>query len=207
LVRVKICGITNLKDAETACRLGADALGFVFAKGPRRTDIATVRKIAAHLPPYISLVGVFVDENIKKVRSIAEKCRLDCIQLHGTESRNYCKVLKKYYKIVKVIRVGGRSSFSGFSGYDVDAFLLDTYKAGKAGGTGLKFDWSIVPAAAGKLGRPVILSGGLNNGNVSEAIKRAGPYAVDVSSGVESSPGKKDAKLIREFINRAKRTS
>lgn len=207
MVRVKICGITNLEDAETACRLGADALGFVFAKSPRQIDIATAKKIASHMPPYITLVGVFVDENIRKVRNIAEKCRLDCIQLHGKESRNYCKVLKKYYKIVKVIRVGGRSSFSGFSGYDVDAFLLDTYKAGKAGGTGLKFDWSIVPAAAGKLGRPVILSGGLNNGNVSEAIKRAGPYAVDVSSGVESSPGRKDAKLIREFINRAKRTS
>ncbi|MFA5336503.1 MAG: phosphoribosylanthranilate isomerase [Candidatus Omnitrophota bacterium] len=207
MVRVKICGITNLKDAETACRLGADALGFVFAKGPRRTDIATVRKIAAQLPPYISLVGVFVDESIKKVRSIAEKCRLDCIQLHGAENRNYCKVLKKYYKIVKVIRVGGKSGISGFSGYDVDAFLLDTYKAGKAGGTGLKFDWSIAPAAARKLGRPVILSGGLNPGNVSEAIKKTGLYAVDVSSGVESSPGKKDAKLMREFIKKAKRAS
>lgn len=206
MVRVKVCGITNLKDAEAACRLGADALGFVFAKSPRRIYASKARAISLKMPPYVSLVGVFVDENIKKLLEIAEKCRLDYIQLHGNESINYCKQLKKYYKIVKAVRVGEKKSFDGLSGYDVDAFLLDTYRPGKAGGTGEKFDWNMALSAR-KLGKPVILSGGLKPGNVSEAIMKIKPYAVDVSSGIESSPGKKSMKLMKEFIQKAKKTS
>jgi phosphoribosylanthranilate isomerase len=206
LVKVKICGITDLKDAEAACRFGADALGFVFAPGPRKADVNTVRKIAVRLPPYISLVGVFVDEDINTVRKIADRCRLDCIQLHGNEDINYCKELKKYYKIIKVIRVKGRGSFSGYSGYDADAFLLDTYKADRAGGTGLKFDWDLALSAK-KMGKPIILSGGLNPVNITKAIKMAAPYAVDVSSGVESSPGNKDNRLMKAFIEKAKKAS
>jgi len=206
LVRVKVCGITNLKDAEAACRLGADALGFVFAKSPRRIDVSRARAISLRMPPYISLVGVFVDEDIKKLLKIAEKCRLDCIQLHGSESINYCKQLKKYYKIVKTVRVEGKKSFNGLSGYDVDAFLLDTYRPGKAGGTGERFDWNLALPAS-RLGKPVILSGGLKPGNVSEAVRKVRPYAVDVSSGIESSPGRKNIKLMKEFIQKAKKTS
>lgn len=206
MVKVKICGITNRKDAEAACRFGADALGFVFAPGPRMADVNTVRKIAMRLPPYISLVGVFVDEDIKSVRKIADRCRLDCIQLHGNETISYCKELKKYYKIIKVIKVKEKGDFSGFSGYDADAFLLDTYTAGRAGGTGLKFDWDLALSAK-KLGKPVILSGGLNPVNVTKAIDLVAPYAVDVSSGVESGPGKKDNCLMKAFIEKAKKAS
>ncbi len=206
MVRVKVCGITNLKDAMAACRLGADALGFVFAKSPRRISASKARSISLKMPPYISLVGVFVDEDIKKLLKIAEKCRLDCLQLHGNESINYCKQLKKYYKIVKVVKIGGKNNLGGLSGYDVDAFLLDTYKPGKAGGTGKKFDWSMASRVS-KLGKPVILSGGLKPGNVADAIRKVRPYAVDVSSGIESSPGRKDMKLMKGFIRRARRTS
>ncbi|MDD5737510.1 MAG: phosphoribosylanthranilate isomerase [Candidatus Omnitrophica bacterium] len=206
MVRVKVCGITNLKDAEAACRLGADALGFVFAKSPRRIDAEKARSISLKTPPYISLVGVFVDEDIKKLLKIAEKCRIDCIQLHGNESINYCKQLKKYYKIVKAVRIGEKKNLDGLSGYDVDAFLLDTYRPGKAGGTGEKFDWNLALRVK-KLGRPVILSGGLKPRNVRGAIRKVKPYAVDVSSGVESSPGRKSMKLMKEFIQRAKKTS
>jgi len=206
LVRVKVCGITNLKDAEAACRLGADALGFVFAKSPRRIDAEKARSISLKTPPYVSLVGVFVDEDIKKLLKIAEKCRIDCVQLHGNESINYCKQLKKYYKIVKAVRIGEKKDLDGLSGYDVDAFLLDTYRPGKAGGTGEKFDWNLALRVK-KLGRPVILSGGLKPRNVRGAIRKVKPYAVDVSSGVESSPGRKSMKLMKEFIQRAKKTS
>ncbi|HRZ66728.1 MAG TPA: phosphoribosylanthranilate isomerase [Candidatus Omnitrophota bacterium] len=206
MVRVKVCGITNLKDAEAACRLGADALGFVFAKSPRRIDAEKARSISLKTPPYVSLVGVFVDEDIKKLLKIAEKCRIDCVQLHGNESINYCKQLKKYYKIVKAVRIGEKKDLDGLSGYDVDAFLLDTYRPGKAGGTGEKFDWNLALRVK-KLGRPVILSGGLKPRNVRGAIRKVKPYAVDVSSGVESSPGRKSMKLMKEFIQRAKKTS
>ncbi|MFA5164415.1 MAG: phosphoribosylanthranilate isomerase [Candidatus Omnitrophota bacterium] len=206
MVRVKVCGITNLKDAEAACRFGADAIGFVFAKSPRRIDASKARAISLRMPPYVSLVGIFVDEDIKKLLQIAEKCRLDIIQLHGNESINYCKQLKKYYKIVKAVKVGEQKSFSGLLGYDADAFLLDTYRPGKAGGTGEKFDWSLALKAK-KHGKPIILSGGLRPGNVSEAIRKVKPYAVDVSSGIESSPGRKNMKLMKEFIHKAKKTS
>ncbi len=206
MVRVKVCGITNLKDAEAACRLGADALGFVFAKSPRRIDVSKARSISSKMPPYVSLIGVFVDEDIRKLLRIAKICRLDCVQLHGSESINYCKQLKKYYKIVKAVRIGEKRYLDGLSGYDVDAFLLDTYRPGKAGGTGEMFDWNLALRVK-KLGRPVILSGGLKPGNVRGAIGKVKPYAVDVSSGVESSPGRKSMKLMKEFIQEAKKTS
>ncbi|HOX09530.1 MAG TPA: phosphoribosylanthranilate isomerase, partial [Candidatus Omnitrophota bacterium] len=122
------------------------------------------------------------------------------------ESINYCKQLKKYYKIVKAVRIGEKKDLDGLSGYDVDAFLLDTYRPGKAGGTGEKFDWNLALRVK-KLGRPVILSGGLKPRNVRGAIRKVKPYAVDVSSGVESSPGRKSMKLMKEFIQRAKKTS
>lgn len=206
MVRIKVCGITNLRDAEAACRLGADALGFVFAKSRRRIDASMARLISLKMPPYVSLVGVFVDEDIKKLLRIAKYCGLDSIQLHGNESINYCKQLKKYYKIIKAVRIGEERSFEGLSGYDVDAFLLDTYKPGKAGGTGEKFDWNLALRVK-MLGKPIILSGGLKPGNVLGAIRKVKPYAVDVSSGVESSPGRKSTKLMKDFIQKAKKTS
>lgn len=206
MVKVKVCGITNYKDAEAACRYGADAIGFVFAKSPRKVSPSTVKAITRRLPPYIMRVGVFADEKKEKVLKTARQCRLDCLQLHGSETINYCKELKKYYKIIKAVRIKDRNSIARLGKYDVDAFLLDSYVKGQGGGTGAKFDWRIAVAAK-KADRPVILSGGLNAGNVSEAIKKVRPYAVDASSGLESAPGKKDRGLMKRFIERAKKTA
>ncbi len=203
MVKVKICGITNLSDAMAACGLGADAIGFIFADSPRKISVAKARGITAKIPPYVTKVGVFADEKISKVLKTAKDCRLDCIQLHGSESPAYCRSLGKYYKIVKVIRVKDASSVRSAKSTGADALLLDTYTEGRKGGTGKVFDWKLV-CLAKRSGKPVILSGGLNSKNVREAIKRSIPYAVDVSSGVESRPGKKDPALIRDFIRKVK---
>ena len=210
MVKVKICGITNYKDAEAACRFGADALGFVFAKSPRRITPDKAKDIIKKLPPHIVTVGVFVDENREKVLKIARDCRLDCLQLHGNESPGYCKELKKCYKIIKAVRVSDKESLKKLKGYDVDAFLLDSYVKGKKGGTGRKFDWALA-AEAKKLGRrvraPVILAGGLDPVNIEDAIRRVKPYAVDASSGLESSPGRKNHGFVKKFIEKARKTN
>ena len=210
MVKVKICGITNYKDAEAACRSGADALGFVFAKSPRRITPDKAKGIIKKLPPHVVTVGVFVDEDREKVLKIARDCRLDCLQLHGNESPGYCKELKKCYKIIKAVRVNGKESLKRLKGYDVDAFLLDSYVKGKAGGTGIKFDWALA-VEANKLGRrvraPVILAGGLDAANIEEAIRRVRPYAVDASGGLESSPGRKNRCLVKKFIEKIRNTN
>jgi len=204
-VKVKICGITNYKDAEAACDFGADALGFVFSKSPRKISPEKAREIIRRLPPYVTAVGVFVNERKERVLEIAGYCRLDRIQLHGDESLDYCKYLKKYYKIIKAIRVGGRESLKTLNDHGVDAILLDTYVKGMSGGTGQKFDWDIA-VKAGKTKTPLILSGGLDVNNIEGAIRKVRPYAVDASSGLESAPGKKDHGLMKKFIEKAKRT-
>lgn len=206
MVKVKVCGITNYRDAEAACRFGADALGFVFAKSPRRVSPKKAKEIIDRLPPYVLTVGVFVDRKKEEVLKIARECRLDRLQLHGSESYGYCKELKKYYKIIKAIRVGGRRILRELSGYDADALLLDSFVPGKSGGTGIRFDWQLALEAK-RCGKPVIVSGGLNAGNVKDAVKKIKPYAVDASSGLESSPGRKDHGLMKKFIERAKRVT
>ncbi|MFH0764422.1 MAG: phosphoribosylanthranilate isomerase, partial [Candidatus Omnitrophota bacterium] len=143
-----------------------------------------------------------------KVLEIARDCRLDCLQLHGNESPGYCKGLKKYYRIIKAVRVSGRESLKRLKGYDVDAFLLDSYVKGKIGGTGVKFDWDLAAEAkkSGRRGRiPVILAGGLDPANIEEAIRRVRPYAVDASTGLESSPGRKDHGLVKKFIEKIRK--
>jgi len=209
-VKVKICGITNYKDAEAACRYGADALGFVFAKSPRRITPDKAKGIIKKLPPHVAAVGVFVDEDKQKVLKIARDCRLDCLQLHGNESPGYCKELKKCYKIIKAVRLNGKESLKRLKGYDVDAFLLDSYVKGKPGGTGKKSDW-VLAVEANKLGRraraPVILAGGLGPANIEDAVRRVKPYAVDVSSGIEIGPGRKNHGLMKKFIERARKAN
>ena len=203
MVKVKICGITNYKDAEAACRYGADALGFVFAKSPRRVSAAKAKKIMGKIPPYVARVGVFVNEKKSRVLKIARECRLDCLQLHGDEDPDYCKGLKKYYKIIRAVRVSGKASLKCLKRYDVDAFLLDSCVKGKAGGTGKNFDWGLA-AEAKRSGKPLILAGGLDAANVAAAIRKVRPYAVDVSSRIESFPGRKDHNLMKRFINKAR---
>jgi phosphoribosylanthranilate isomerase len=199
LIRIKICGITNIEDALLAAESGAHALGFVFAKSPRQVNPATVRRIVKVLPPFISKVGVFVNEDSEVVKEIAGLCGLDVVQLHGDESPAYCN--KFSTQVIKAIRVKDRSVLPQLSKYEVDALLLDAFVPGKPGGTGKSFNWDIA-AEAKEYGR-IILSGGLSPENVAEAIARADPYGVDVSSGVEAEQGKKDPKKVRAFIRAA----
>lgn len=198
-VKVKICGIKDLETALAAVEAGADALGFVFAPGPRQVDREVVRSICSQLPPFVSRVGVFVDAPADLVEETAACCGLDVVQLHGDETPEYCRQLK--YKVIKAFRVRDAASLEKAKDYRCSAVLLDTYVPGVPGGTGRTFDWSLARELV--LDRPLILAGGLNPDNVKHAVAIARPYAVDVSGGVETN-GKKDIKKIRLFIQRAR---
>lgn len=202
MTRVKICGITELEDALKAVEYGADALGFVFFdKSPRNISPQTAALIASELPPFVTTVGVFVNESPDRIRAISDEVRLSCVQLHGDESPEFCASLG--LKVIKALRVKNKADINMLRAYSVSAYLLDTYKAGVPGGTGETFDWEIAVEAK-KLGR-IILSGGLNPENIKDAIELVRPYAVDVSSGVEIKPGKKDPDKVLKFIQRVKR--
>jgi len=201
MVRIKICGITNIEDALLVNVLGADALGFVFADSPRKIDVEAAEEISSALSSSISRVGVFVNEKAETVKTIASRCRLDVLQFHGSESPAYCASFSQ--KVVKAFRVKDFCDLNNMSNYDVDAFLLDAFVEGKLGGTGKIFNWEIAKKAK-DFGKPIILSGGLNPENVVEAVNFVQPYAVDVSSGVEERPGKKDPEKVREFIDKVK---
>ena len=205
MTRIKICGITNLEDALLAAELGVDALGFIFASSPRKIDSSKAEEIAGKMSPFITLGGVFVNETIDKIREVVEKVPLDFIQLHGEEGADFSKKLS-FCKVIKTIRVKDKESLKGFEAYkEVRAFLLDTYIKGKAGGTGKTFDWRLAREAK-SYGKPIILSGGLTPENVCQAIAEVKPYSVDASSGVESSPGKKDREKLKAFIKRVRET-
>ena len=196
--RVKVCGTTRLQDALLAVENGADAIGFIFYKKSSRHVTAKVaREIGSQLPPFVHRVGVFVNETAENINRIADRCRLDVVQLHGDESPAFCKRVR--HRVIKAVRVKDASSLMEMSRYTVDAFLLDTYQEGQWGGTGRVFDWKL--ASKAKQYGPVILAGGLNPRNVKEAIQKVKPYGVDVSSGVEQSPGKKDPKKVKAFLN------
>lgn len=202
MVRVKICGITNPGDARAAVELGADALGFVFAHSPRQITPERARKLAKSIPPFITPVGVFVDEELEKVQAIARFCGLGAVQLHGNESTTYAGGLRGKYSVIKAFRIRSLRELVLLRRYRVDAFLLDSYEKGRPGGTGKTFPWEIARRA--RSFGPIILAGGLNPYNVREAIEMVRPFAVDVSSGVEIRPGKKDRHLMRQFIEAAK---
>lgn len=201
MVKVKICGITNYEDAYAASSYGADAIGFVFAKSPRQVTPEAAKSIIMELPPYIVTVGVFVNEEAKRVRNIARDCNLSCIQFHGDEDPEYCRDFKGKYKIIKAIRIRGDRSLGLLNKYDIEAFLLDSFVQGKRGGTGIKFDWDLAVKAK-ECGKPIILAGGIGIENVEEAIQKVAPYAIDVSSAVEYVPGKKDHNLMRALIEK-----
>lgn len=200
-MRVKICGITNNEDAHAAVEYGADALGFVFAKSPRQITKEQARDIIENLPPFASPVGVFVDEQIDTLKEICDLCAIRTVQLHGNESPLYLNDLRGY-KIIKAFRIKDEDDLKSLANYRPHAFLLDSYVKGVMGGTGVSFNWEIARQAH-KYGA-IILSGGLTPENVREAIRVVKPYAVDVSSGVEASPGKKDKLLVKRFIANAK---
>lgn len=204
MTKIKICGMRNLETAQAAAAMGAEALGFVFAPSPRRIEPVVAKEIIAQLPPFVAAVGVFVNEDAGKVQEIADYCRLDYVQLHGEESLDYCRSLRT--KTIKAVRVRNMQSIELLKSYKsyVSSFLLDTYEPGKAGGTGATFIWDIA-LEAGKTGG-IILAGGLNPENVGKAVRQARPYAVDVSSGVETE-GQKDLDKIKKFIDEVRRSS
>lgn len=204
MVKVKVCGITNLEDALASFLYGADAIGFVFyKKSSRYISPKKAANISAILPKRISRVGVFVDEKAEKVKEAARACRLDMLQFHGNESPAYCRKFKGY-KVIKAFRVEERIDPDEVRRYKTYAYLFDTYSKSNPGGTGEKFNWKLLAQTA-KIKGIIFLSGGLNSGNVRKAVKLLKPDWVDASSLLESKPGKKDHKKIKEFIERANR--
>ncbi|HEX74991.1 MAG TPA: phosphoribosylanthranilate isomerase [Dehalococcoidia bacterium] len=200
MVRVKVCGITNIQDALSAIDYGADALGFVFAPSPRQLTPEQVQDIVSQLPPHTCKVGVFVDFELATVNDIKSRCHLDIVQLHGSESPEYCQSLLP--NVIKSFQVRDETILELLPTYRVKAYLLDSYHTKLKGGTGHSFDWSIAKKA--KEYGPIILSGGLNPDNIRQAIAAVQPFAVDVSSGVEATPGKKDQNKLRNFLKAAK---
>jgi phosphoribosylanthranilate isomerase len=199
MVRIKICGITNLEDALLAADLGAHALGFIFyPRSPRSVAPEVARQIIRQLPLFVVSVGVFVDEEAPVVRDLAARVGLDWVQLHGAEPPDYCCNLGR--RVLKAFRIQDENSLKDLPAYQgaVQAFLLDTYKKGQTGGTGETFDWELARKA--KEYGHVVLSGGLTAANVAQAIDIAQPQGVDVASGVEAAPGKKDPEKLRAFF-------
>jgi phosphoribosylanthranilate isomerase len=200
-VRVKICGITSLKDGMAAVDAGAHALGFVFYEhSPRQVTCEIAQQITRALPPFVTRVGVFVNPSEDLVRRMIDACGIDALQFHGEEPPEFCEQFGMC--TIKAFRIRDRGSIRQLDRYQTDAWLLDSYVPGQPGGTGAQFNWDLAREAR-ELGRPIILAGGLTPENVGEAIRRAHPFAVDVSSGVETEPGRKDLKKIEEFIRRA----
>jgi phosphoribosylanthranilate isomerase len=200
-VRVKICGITEYEAASMAARLGVDALGFIFAESPRQVAPDRARAIIRKIPPFIKTVGVFVNETPEAIREVMHYCGLDLVQLHGDASPALCQSLMPC--TIKVLRIKNESSARAGMAYrgKVRALLLDTFSEEKAGGTGMAFDWELALKIK-KLQIPIILSGGLGPSNVREAIRTVEPYAVDVNSGVEECPGRKNPLLMKALMEK-----
>ena len=199
--KIKICGLTRRDDVLLAAELGADLLGFVFADSPRRVAPETVAEISAGLPEGVLKVRVFVDAPLAEVRDIAAICALDVLQLHGSEDPDYCRALSSF-KLLKVFRLGAGRSLPESSLTSFWATLFDTWLPDQAGGGGQVFDWRLVEPWSG---RRFFLAGGLTPENVGRALEMTRPFGVDVSSGVEISPGIKDAAKIRKFIAAVKK--
>jgi len=203
VVRVKICGITNLQDGLGAVEVGADAVGFVFYKKSKRfVEPEVAKSIVSKLPPFVYKVGVFVDEEPRKILEIVKEVKLTAVQLHGGERPDLCEYLGSQVEVIKAFRIAEEKDVEEVFEYRGITPLFDT-KVPEYGGSGKRFDWQILEPFKSRLKR-FILSGGLNPENVGEAVKKLSPYAVDVSSGVEAYPGKKDVKKMRAFVKNAK---
>lgn len=201
MTKIKICGITNLDDALASVEFGADAIGFIFVPNtPRYIEPAKAAEIIARLPPFVTTVGLFVNDSQEHIKQVADQCKLNILQLHGQEPPDFCLQFNR--KIIKAFRVKDEESLTDLPKYTVSAYLLDPYVKGAMGGTGVTFDWRLALEAK-KYGL-VILAGGLNPANVTKAIQQVHPYGVDVSSGVEAKPGKKDHSKLKDFIAAAK---
>jgi phosphoribosylanthranilate isomerase len=197
MVPVKICGITNLKDALLCQKAGVSALGFVFAPSKRQVTVAQVQQITVHLSPFILKVGVFVDEDPFRIREIMSTCRLDLAQLHGDETPDDCRILSG--RVLKAFRAGRDRPNLCWQGAAIRGIIIDSYSTEALGGTGKTFNWDLFTDFR-KLGFPLILAGGLNPGNITTALRSVYPDGIDLSSGVEQQPGIKDPIKIRELL-------
>lgn len=200
-VKVKICGITRLKDARDACDLGADILGFNFVPGsPRYMNPYAARAIISELPPFVTTMGIFADEELSVLNDMGQFLNLDALQLHGSEDADYCRKVKG--PVVKAIRVSATTDLEGLDEYDVSAYLLDARVDGVLGGSGQTFPWKMAKDFCRT--RKVFVAGGLTPENVGDAVRTLAPYGVDAASGVEAQPGIKDAMLMERFISAAR---
>ena len=205
-LRIKICGITREGDARAAIDAGADALGFVFVPGtPRFIEPGRAAAIVRGLPPFVSRVGLFVNADPGFIRTTLAEVRLDTVQLHGDESPQMGRDLRGQARVIQAFRVQGPETLDRLPAHreSSDAWLLDAYVPGASGGTGARFDWNLAIRAR-ELGHPLILAGGLKPENIAEAVRQVRPFAVDVSSGVEIAPGRKDPERIRRLIDAAR---
>jgi phosphoribosylanthranilate isomerase len=200
--RVKICGIPNLADAQAAVEAGVDALGFIFCeKSPRHVSLTEAAEISKQLPPFVMRVGVFVDAPEDFVLRAIGECGLNLLQFHGDEPPEFC--LRFGLMSMKAFRIRDAESLREIPRFQTDAVLLDAFSSATLGGTGEKMDWNLAIEAQ-KFGKPVFLAGGLTPDNVAEAVRKVQPFGVDVSSGVEISPGKKDHRKVRDFVANAR---
>jgi len=198
-VRIKICGITRYEDAKTAVNLGVDALGFIFfEKSSRYVTVEQARAIIRKLPPFVSRVGVFVDQESSLINEIAAFTGIDTVQLHGSETPEYCSEIN--LPVIKAFSVRQDSDIAVLSTYKTAGYLLDTWRKDMFGGTGATFDWSIAKRACSTHDN-VIIAGGLGPSNIIEALQAAHPYGVDLNSGVEIRPGEKNPHKMRDVIN------
>ncbi|MEY2466816.1 MAG: phosphoribosylanthranilate isomerase [Verrucomicrobiota bacterium] len=202
-VKVKICGITNAPDAQAAAEAGADMIGLMFyEKSPRHVTLRTAAEIARSVSPFVLKAGVFVNPSEDLVMRAISDCGLSVLQFHGDEPPDFCTQFG--LMSIKAFRIRGAESLEGISQYQTDAYLLDAFSPTTLGGSGEKFNWDLAVEAQ-KFGKPFFLAGGLTPDNVAEAIQKVQPFGVDVSSGVELSPGKKDHAKLKAFIRAAKK--
>ena len=201
-VRVKICGITSIDDAQAAVEAGADALGFMFYEpSPRYLTPEEAGAIIRELPAHVARVGVFVDTDEATIRNTATTAGLDTLQFHGNESPDFCTQFK--LRTIKAFRVKDSGSLGQLPDYETDAWLLDSYVQGVPGGTGERFNWDLAVEAK-RLGRPILLAGGLTPENAGKAVGQVAPFGLDVSSGVDAAPARNDAAKVAAFIASAK---
>jgi len=198
VVKVKICGLTNYEDAAAAMDMGADILGFNFyPESPRFVTPEKATEIIKKLPAFVDIAGVFVNDSFDKIREIIDRCQLGWIQLHGDESPQFCQVfLSLNVKTMKALRVRDQADIDRANSFFTDAILLDAFHPERYGGTGLTFDWNII----GHIGKRVFLAGGINPDNAAAAIEM-GVYGIDVCSGIESQPGRKDHKKMKKLFD------
>lgn len=203
MFRVKICGVTRPQDVRLIAQTGADAIGFQMSQGPRKITPAQAKKLVKLVPPWVTPVGVLVNEPLSKAEKLIKYCGFQVVQLHGDETAAYCERI--YVPVIKVIRMKNPTTYKAFKKYKVASYLLDSFHKGVRGGTGKRFQPSWAKKAVLELPSPVLLAGGLNPENVFKTIRASKVFGVDVSSGVEISPGIKNPKKVIQFIRNAKR--